>query len=346
MKDLDTVSGISFLHDFNILLRDILKEHSAEQSRQLEAAFEQHQQYLNVQSHEWEERCCVARAPVREDGLLFPEENHEPRESGLPVRGSEASSEVICSDTSTSGFKEQGVYGPEAISYVDMPLPPQQVSYQSAREERITKICRVATADFAPSVNGKSPERRLKCDLLLRFVTGDWFTTFVAMLIVINSVTICVDTDYNLRVALKEYNDSGTSDPTITDLFWIADLCFTTVFTVEPTPRLVAFECTFLSVPDYQWNLLDMVIVLISLMDTVFVAVGLELSYIRVLRLFRIFRTLRVVRTVPLLREAPHHDQRSCQLHLILDLGLDAHCVHHGHVQRRPPPGRDDLHLG
>jgi len=35
-------------------------------------------------------------------------------------------------------------------------------------------------------------------------------------------------------------------------------------------------------------------------MGAVFVTVGLELSYIRVLRLFRIFRTFRVVRTVPI----------------------------------------------
>jgi len=123
--------------------------------------------------------------------------------------------------------------------------------------------------------------RRLKCDPLLKFVTGDWFTSVIALLIVINSVVICVNTDYELRVAVKKYNDSGTSDQTVSDFFWMTDLCF-----------------TFFTVPDHQWNLLDTVIVVISLMETVFVGVGLELSYIRVLRLFRIFRTLRVVRTV------------------------------------------------
>jgi len=142
--------------------------------------------------------------------------------------------------------------------------------------------------------------RRMKCDALLTFVTGHYFTSVIAMLIVINAVTICVNTDYEMKVALKEQTQSGTSDRMMDDIFWNTDFCFTIVFAFELLLRLLAYECTFFTVPGHKWNVLDFAIVAVSIVEAVFVSLGVELSYIRVLRLFRIFRTLRVVRTVSL----------------------------------------------
>ena len=298
MKDLDTVPGDSFFHDFNVLLRDILKEHSAEQSRLLEAAFERHQQFASAKFHALERLCSALAMPTLQEVGQLHSCPDEPCQVGI--------SDCDLEQQSVSGSVDGGVL-------VQSPTSTDHDNRTSIPRSQSTKLgasnyCQNYSSDMPSVVTEKVHAvaerysglavRRLKCDLLLKFVTGDWFTSVIALLIVINSVVICVNTDYELRVAMKKYNDSGTSDQTIADFFWITDLCFTMIFTVELTLRLIAFECTFFTVTDHQWNLLDTVIVVISLIETIFVGVGLELSYIRVLRLFRIFRTLRVVRTV------------------------------------------------
>ena len=329
MKDLDTVPGDSFFHDFNVLLRDILKEHSAEQSRLLEAAFERHQQFASAKFHALERLCSALAMPTLQEVGQLHSCPDEPCQVGI--------SDCDLEQQSVSGSVDGGVL-------VQSPTSTEHDNRTSIPRSQSTKLgasnyCQNYSSDMPSVVTEKVHAmaerysglavRRLKCDPLLKFVTGDWFTSVIALLIVINSVVICVNTDYELRVAVKKYNDSGTSDQTVSDFFWMTDLCF-----------------TFFTVPDHQWNLLDTVIVVISLMETVFRGCRLGIELHPGAPPLQDFSHVACGAYRALLREAPHHDQRSGQLHLILDLGLDAHCVHHGHVQRRPPPGRDDLHLG
>jgi len=142
--------------------------------------------------------------------------------------------------------------------------------------------------------------RRLRFDSLLAWVKGSFFTSTVAVVIILNAITICANTDFELKSAFREYHQEENAGYDFAKVFWVTDLLFTCIFAAELALRLLAFELTFFTVAEGKWNVLDLVLVVISVSEIAMVSLGLDLSYIRILRLFRIFRTLRVIRTVPL----------------------------------------------
>ena len=98
----------------------------------------------------------------------------------------------------------------------------------------------------------------------------------------------------------RHFSQDASANADIVYFFWVVDIGFTVVFAGEVFLRICAFECTFVTGIEARWNVLDLLLVVVSIIEMAAVRLGLELSYIRTLRLFRIFRTLRVVRTVPL----------------------------------------------
>lgn len=112
---------------------------------------------------------------------------------------------------------------------------------------------------------------------LLRLVEAPWFTGAVMVLIVLNAVTLGLET----FEAFKPYEA----------WFQIIDLLFVVIFVVEIVLRIVAFGPSFFR---SGWNVADFLIVVGSALaaSNLFAA----------LRAFRVLRLLRVVTVVPRMR--------------------------------------------
>lgn len=142
--------------------------------------------------------------------------------------------------------------------------------------------------------------RRLGFDCLLRFVTGSCFTCTFSFMIIVNTVTICVNTNHEINQAFEVYHNKGSTDDHVSNFFRATDIGFTAIFTVELLLRLCALEITFFTMDDARWNVMDLLLVAASVCEMTAISMDVDLTYVRILRLIRIFRALRVVRTVPM----------------------------------------------
>merc|ERR1712048_983101 len=77
---------------------------------------------------------------------------------------------------------------------------------------------------------------------------------------------------------------------------------FSAAFAVELVVRLLALEGSFFFGPEWSWNMLDLILVISSLLDTVLTVAGFEMTYIRLLRLLRMTRTTRGIRLLRFFR--------------------------------------------
>jgi len=115
----------------------------------------------------------------------------------------------------------------------------------------------------------------------------------VALLIFLNAVLIGIGADMELKAAFDQVEALHSQ------LFSHIDTAFTIVFTAELLLRIVALRREFCSHQDWQWNMFDVAIVMSSLIESVLSSTGLDLKYIRILRLARVVRTVRVATIVP-----------------------------------------------
>lgn len=290
-------------------LSDLLQEHSSEQCRQWELAFQRQQQELDekfnilVERFREKSRESAKEPPyVTDPPLKTPDsrcsvvsysDNPKPLTFQDSISGGD--DRVLCLNTEEPD--EIGKRG--TVNTFLRATTLKKIRAQGCEDTSFTD----ATETLSTMKDHCSclARRWLKCDALLEVVSGDLFTSVIAIMIAINAIVICANTDYELKVALQEFNNRGTSDPMVVDVFWTTDFVFTLLFTAELVMRLIAFQGTFFTASDRMWNVLDFAIVLISLLEVVLVGLGAELSYIRVLRLFRILRTVRMVRTTRLL---------------------------------------------
>lgn len=125
-------------------------------------------------------------------------------------------------------------------------------------------------------------------------VTSTPFNCVIATAIVANAIVIGTTADYEVKAALN-----GTGDSDMIRFLTAVDIVFTVLFALELLARLVALKFSFLDSQDWFWNLLDVVIVLSSIAELVLAGSGLDLKYIRLLRLARVMRTLRLAVIVP-----------------------------------------------
>ena len=128
---------------------------------------------------------------------------------------------------------------------------------------------------------------------------GTPFITFFAVLIVLNAITTGYTTNFELQDAFDQNLGRNPVGNTQADVLRMIDIVFTAMFCIELSLKVAALEFRFFFMPDWRWNLLDLALVLISVIETILANSSLQLSHMRVLRLFRVFRTLRVVREVP-----------------------------------------------
>mmetsp|Transcript_2312 Transcript_2312/g.281 ORF Transcript_2312/g.281 Transcript_2312/m.281 type:complete len:141 (+) Transcript_2312:102-524(+) len=117
---------------------------------------------------------------------------------------------------------------------------------------------------------------------MYRLISSKYFDRGILMLIVISSIKLVWDTYYI-------NNDENT------DLSYLLDIIFTAIFLVECIIKIIAIgffyeQGTYLR---DNWNILDFIIVVISIIE-ISVA-NVDLSVIKIFRLLRTLRPLRFI---------------------------------------------------
>ena len=127
----------------------------------------------------------------------------------------------------------------------------------------------------APSQNAS---RKTIASLVASLVEGRWFTMFITTLILINAVTLGMETDAGL---VASYGG----------LLHLADRVILVIFTIELALKFYAYRATFFR---SGWNWFDLAIVTIAWLPTS--------GALTVLRALRILRVLRLISVVPQMR--------------------------------------------
>lgn len=147
-----------------------------------------------------------------------------------------------------------------------------------------------------------------KCrDSLVQFVDTNAFNYTSCVLVLLNSVVIGAEADFGAR-------HLGERSPGI---FKKASLGFCLFFTIEILLRLAAFGYRLFAGPDWHWNLFDVLVVVMQLVDEAvhspFVnpffedgssgSPSLSMSFFRLLRVLRLVRIARLVRVLRFVEE-------------------------------------------
>lgn len=138
---------------------------------------------------------------------------------------------------------------------------------------------------------------------LLVFVCSQWFDYMTGFLIITNAVTLGVQTDYLAR------NLGSTSLPIALRAIELSLCAF---FTFEIILRLFVFRLDFFRMSGRAWNVFDMLLVFMQLVDELINFIVLRtasdsgesalVADLTVMRMFRLFRLVRIVRLVRVMR--------------------------------------------
>ena len=148
-----------------------------------------------------------------------------------------------------------------------------------------------------------------------RIISSDRFWLVIAALIVFNAVVMGVTADLELRSALDVYSGGPPIDGNVTRTLFFAELILTVAFLIELPLRMCALGSGILTSPDWKFNVLDMVLVMVSAFDVTMQS--FTVSFGRLLRLLIVFtRTLWTLRPL-------HHtiNLRTMLLAILASLG-------------------------
>jgi len=129
---------------------------------------------------------------------------------------------------------------------------------------------------------------------IARSATFKFFTTFA---IILNTVSIAVDADFNTKSKFKSMQSDQHTDNNNTHLEAV-EWTFTIWFTIEIMIRCCAEKRDFFNGPEYRWNLFDSFLVVNSYLQSA-IPKHANLSFIRILRVFRLTRVIKVIKNVP-----------------------------------------------
>jgi len=137
-------------------------------------------------------------------------------------------------------------------------------------------------------------------------VEGRVFAFSVLSLILANAVLIAVSSDFLIRDAVADWDAKNGKSGTALSPAWLrtADTVFTAIFFIELCLRLLALEGEFFTNRDRVWNVADLVLVSISVVDSAVLELSSSPSIVRMLKLLRMgrsARTMRVLRYMPFL---------------------------------------------
>jgi hypothetical protein len=128
------------------------------------------------------------------------------------------------------------------------------------------------------------------------FVSSNFFKLMSAGVIMLNYYYIIYQTDFKM-------SHMGESEP---DAMFAIEICFTAFYVWELCCQLVAQRKDFFLGSDKLWNLFDMAIVLVSVVELLVTLGGgtsINLSFLRVLRFLKISRVLRMFSALRLCKE-------------------------------------------
>lgn len=167
------------------------------------------------------------------------------------------------------------------------------VAYIEERSSGMSVFLGFVRSTFA-AVTESLGKKHLNCTLLRSVVVSRCFAITICALILSNACFIAVSTDYTIRNAFDEYDKLPGAPVETPDWMKFGDAVFIVAFIVELLVRILALEGEFLVGPAWPWNIFDALLTISSCLELALIAVNLDLSYIRVLRLARIARSFRV----------------------------------------------------
>jgi len=136
-----------------------------------------------------------------------------------------------------------------------------------------------------------------------RVVKTQWFQRVVVVLVLSNALFVGFSGHWNLTESIKDY-DAATGVVTTNHLpAWmlVLDVAFVVAFAVEVSMRGCAQEAQFFLGDEWLWNVMDICLLIAALLEVLLIAVDVDFSFIRVLRLVRVpSHSLRVFRSVKL----------------------------------------------
>mmetsp|Transcript_544 Transcript_544/g.1682 ORF Transcript_544/g.1682 Transcript_544/m.1682 type:complete len:645 (+) Transcript_544:79-2013(+) len=158
----------------------------------------------------------------------------------------------------------------------------------------------------APSVCRPQPVQPVRQKGLRRLVSHPLFDNVVAGTIVVNAMFIAAQTEYVVQTAGRTHSKSADTG------FNVVDKVFTGWFTLELILRMLGLRRDFFAAPGRGWNIFDMLLVVMSLVQQVIETAGsysvVEMdesgatNVVRMIRMARVIRVMRVLRFLDELR--------------------------------------------
>ena len=191
-------------------------------------------------------------------------------------------------------------------SHGDQAVAPKRdssrYSFVRSKLNAQTEIARQAASQVARSTAQNRQEEEIKTtrDIIRQMVSSNLFVYGVMGLIFVNLLMLGIEVEISIPLGQDE----------IPTWFETVNLVIVGVFVVEIILKFIGFGLKeFFCGADGHWNIFDLVIILLSVMETVldFWAASqsssqVELSHLRVMRFMRLARTLRGIRVIRLLR--------------------------------------------
>jgi hypothetical protein len=143
--------------------------------------------------------------------------------------------------------------------------------------------------DGVPGAEGEEEEgepENVVRKICYRMATADWFSQTVIVMILLNTLTLCMDHKRTLTVNGVE--QAAEMDEGLTDGLEISNFVFIGVFTVEAIIKIIG-----LGVRSYfsdNFNIFDFAIVLVSFMEIGLAGGGGAFSVLRTFRLLRVLK--------------------------------------------------------
>eukprot|EP00927_Polykrikos_kofoidii_P036690 TRINITY_DN30977_c0_g1_i1.p1 TRINITY_DN30977_c0_g1~~TRINITY_DN30977_c0_g1_i1.p1 ORF type:complete len:665 (+),score=79.57 TRINITY_DN30977_c0_g1_i1:44-1996(+) len=150
-------------------------------------------------------------------------------------------------------------------------------------------------------VNLQEPERT---GIFARIVCSKYFESLGMLVILLNAVFMIVTTNHTMLMASSHGVVRGD------DTLLVIEFCFTLFYTFETGLRLCVHRLFFFCHADYIWFIIDLALVMLSVVDTVFqISARAEadgrsnLGLFRVLRIFKLARVVRMLRAMRFVKD-------------------------------------------
>eukprot|EP00931_Biecheleriopsis_adriatica_P087960 TRINITY_DN62363_c0_g1_i1.p1 TRINITY_DN62363_c0_g1~~TRINITY_DN62363_c0_g1_i1.p1 ORF type:complete len:760 (+),score=143.25 TRINITY_DN62363_c0_g1_i1:40-2319(+) len=169
---------------------------------------------------------------------------------------------------------------------------------QSIADDQVAELQRSRTP-LAELGAGQGRVSKLQSGCI-RLVHSPFFDYASSLFVLLNAVTIGMQTDYTARNLSNE-------QPFV---YRLVETAFCVIFTLELTCRIAASRAGFIRDSAWKWNLFDACLVGLQLADEIMTyaftdafSSGLNFSFMRVLKIVRLIRIMRIIRVLRLIGE-------------------------------------------